>query len=148
MPVGFSFLYSWPCSVVEPEQHMVRKRLENLTCFLWSLELKIWWLDLNWKTVEQTQRSLEAATSITQILVGQKQGGGRQYVVTGFSSFAESNLTRDDLKDHCLKGLSLGQGHNTRKEMESAVRAANEEESWCVSQRMNAMSVNCKRKAP
>lgn len=51
-----------------------------------------------------------AATSTTQILVGQKQGGGRQYVVTGFSSFAESNLTRDDLKDHCLKGLSLGQG--------------------------------------
>lgn len=75
------------------------------------------------------QRSIEAATSITQIWVGQKQDGGCQYFVTGFSSCKESSLIRDDLKDHCPNGLCLVQSHNTRKEMQSAVRAAAEEES-------------------
>ena len=72
----------------------------------------------------------------------------KMVVVTGFSSYAESNLTRDGLKDQCLKVLCLVQGHNNRREMESAVRAAAEQESLQVSQRMNVMSENCQGKAP
>lgn len=75
-------------------------------------------------SVGKQLRSIEAATSITQIWVGQNQDGGCQYVVTGFSFCKESSLTRDDLKDHCPNSLCLVQSHNTRKEMQSAVRAA------------------------